>query len=109
RVASEELVSRPRRKASKTKRMNRFSRRLSTPFVQRTESMRLSRSIFLILALAFFFAQPANATRLPADLEKVISWQFPGARVRIDGAIETQKKDLYLPLIPEHQATSRKG
>jgi YVTN family beta-propeller protein len=51
--------------------------------------------------------RPALATRLPAALRNQIVEDFPGAKIRLDGAIETKTGELYLPVIPDADASGK--
>ena len=74
-------------------------------------SAKLVRSIVRFLCLAVYVAAisctAASATRLPPDLKSAILTRFPDARIRLDGAIETKKGDLYLPLVPIKPPTAK--
>lgn len=51
---------------------------------------------------------PAAATRLPSDMKELVQKEFPDARVRLDGSLETGTGDLYLPLLPASSGSLRK-
>lgn len=57
-------------------------------------------ALLLSIALVGILAQTADATRLSADFKQLVEQSFPGAKVRIDGAIEMTNGDLLLPIIP---------
>jgi YVTN family beta-propeller protein len=63
---------------------------------------------FILLALLLGSALPANATRLPDDLKQTIQDEFPSATIRLDGAIEAGRGDLFLPVIPATAAGAKK-
>ncbi len=52
--------------------------------------------------------QPAQATRLPAELATAIQNEFPDGRVRLDGGIES-KGALFLPLVPAAAPVKKKS
>ncbi len=57
------------------------------------------------LLLAFFAAciivqLPGSCTKLPSDLSDLVLSEFPGAKIRLDGAIDTGHGELFLPLTP---------
>lgn len=57
----------------------------------------------LVIFFAFLIAgasSPCYATRLPAELSDMVLAQFPGSKVRLDGAIQTSRGELFLPLLP---------
>lgn len=63
----------------------------------------LERQILALLfsiALVGILADTANATRLSADLKQLVEQNFPGVKVRIDGALELKNGELLLPIIP---------
>lgn len=54
----------------------------------------------LSFALVGILAHAANATRLSADFKQLVEKDFPGVKVRLDGALELTDGELLLPLIP---------
>lgn len=50
---------------------------------------------------------PAHATRLPPGLRTCIKTLYPGAQLRLDGAIKTKEGILLLPLIPAKDKTPK--
>jgi YVTN family beta-propeller protein len=59
-------------------------------------------TLCLFLSLANLFTiQEAEATRLPENLKTAVLRQFPSAKIRLDGSVETPSKELYLPAIPK--------
>ncbi len=57
-------------------------------------------ALLLAIPLIGFMAHAANATRLSADFKQLVEQDFPGSKVRLDGAIELKNGDLMLPVIP---------
>jgi len=57
-------------------------------------------ALWLSVALLGILAHAANATRLSADFKQVVEQNFPGVRVRIDGALELTNGELLLPILP---------
>lgn len=50
---------------------------------------------------------PAYATRLPEELTKLTATTFPGAKVRLDGGVETQPGEIYLLLVSADKAAKK--
>jgi len=65
-----------------------------------------SSSFFLLASMFACLIQPAWATRLAPELKVAVLAQFPEAKIRLDGAIETKEGRLYLPLQPAVAKTS---
>lgn len=68
--------------------------------------IRLSLSFVFIFSLIFALSQPTNATRLAPELKSALQAQFPDAKFRLDGAVET-KNGLYLLLKPAKPASDK--
>ncbi len=63
------------------------------------------RHLLVMLALSlllncFCSQQPGHCTKLPADLSDLVLSEFPGAKIRLDGAVDTGRGELFLPLAP---------
>ena len=65
-------------------------------------------SLLLSIALVGILADTANATRLSADLKQLVEQNFPGVKVRIDGALELKNGDLLLAASMYRNGLSRK-
>jgi len=65
--------------------------------------------VALGLVCAVLVSAPVQATRISASLTTAVTLKFPGARVRLDGSIETSKGDLYLPILPSASLLFHKG
>lgn len=59
-----------------------------------------SASFSLLVSIFACCIHPAWATRLAPELKAALMAQFPEAKIRLDGAIETKEGRLYLPLQP---------
>jgi YVTN family beta-propeller protein len=59
------------------------------------------------LTMAWFVARQADATRLPQELNAAILQKFAGARVRLDGSIETKQGEIFLPVVPDPAANAK--
>lgn len=57
-------------------------------------------ALWLSVALVGSLASAANATRLSEDFKQVVEADFPGVRVRMDGALELTSGELLLPVLP---------
>jgi YVTN family beta-propeller protein len=60
----------------------------------------------LVLLLAFS-QLPAEATRIPRDVKEKIIEDFPDAKMRLDGSIETKAGVIFVPLIPASEWKKR--
>lgn len=56
-----------------------------------------------------FFMPPALATRLPNDLKTSVVAHFPKCHIRLDGSLETNKGELFLPLVPNKPGSDKPG
>ncbi len=56
--------------------------------------------VFRTFAMVLLWCLPASATRLAPELKSAVLGQFPEAKIRLDGAVETKAGQLYLPLLP---------
>lgn len=72
----------------------------------RTNSNRLAAALAAVCVAAFSCAPPANATRLTPELRAAVEKRFSGARIRLDGSVETKEGELFLPVIPGGGTTS---
>jgi len=72
---------------------------------------RLVASLLSLLALLtdFMLVLPAWATKLPANLKTGIQKDFPGAKIRLDGAFETAHGELFIPIIPAKTTHDKKA
>jgi YVTN family beta-propeller protein len=76
---------------------------MGAPYVRWNLSLAAAVAAILIAN----FSPPAHATKLPSDLLDLISAEFPGAKVRLDGAVEASGA-LFLPLIPHQEPAGKK-
>lgn len=63
-------------------------------------------AIWLAVFLAFSYL-PAKATRIPRDVKEKIVADFPEAKIRLDGSIETKLGGLFVPLVPASEWKKR--
>ncbi len=62
----------------------------------------------VLLLCALLLTQPAEATRLTSDLSDLVALEFPGAKIRMDGAFETNSGDLFILVIPGNPANKKR-
>src|SRR5271154_2222660 len=64
--------------------------------------------VVLLPTLILYSAIPVAALKLSAPLKSCLEETLSIDRIRLDGALETKEKELYLPLLPVGNKTNSK-